>query len=83
MGLAILAQEQGKGYATQAVEWLKTYAGQTLHLQQVYAIVSEKNNGTIGLLQRCGFLTGATLKQWVRHKDGRLVDALLMQLFFT
>lgn len=83
MGLAILAQEQGKGYATQAVEWLKTYAGQTLHLQQVYAIVSEKNNQTISLLRRCGFLQGATLKQWVRHKDGRLVDALLMQLFFT
>ncbi len=83
MGLAILAQEQGKGYATQAVEWIKTYARQTLHLQQVYAIVSQKNAGTVNMLQRCGFVQGATLKRWVRHTDGTLVDALLMQLFLN
>ncbi len=83
MGIAILAGEQRKGYAVQAIRWMENYARQTLHLQQIYAIVSEKNLGTLAMLRSCGFEEGATLKRWIRHKDGTTVDALLMQLFLT
>lgn len=83
LGLAILQEHQGRGYAQQALQWLKTYASQILHLRQVYAVVSTHNTHTINLLQKQGFTLGATLPQWLTGTDGTPTDALLLQLFFT
>lgn len=78
IGIVVLKEFQGKGYARQAIELLMRYVFDFLHLKQLYAYIPVKNDASHQLFINCGFTQSGLLKDWVRTKDG-YEDVLLMQ----
>ena len=78
IGLVIEKPMRRQGYATAALTQLHYYALHTLHLHQVYAVVSIDNAATISLLTAQGYEESAHLRQWIFDGIG-YHDALLMQ----
>lgn len=78
IGLVIEKPMRRQGYATAALEQLHDYALHTLHLHQVFAIVSIDNVATISLLALQGYEETARLRQWI-YDGADYHDALLMQ----
>ena len=76
--IGILGSYRGKGVATHALQLLCNYAAERLHLHQLYAYVPVWNEESIKLFGRCGFTSNATLKEWIREKEG-YSDVILMQ----
>lgn len=79
IGIAILAEEQHKGYGKEAVRQLLNYAREVLHLHVVYAIVPEDNTSSISMLRATGFSQTAMLKDWILRGDG-WHDAIYLQI---
>ena len=78
IGLVIEKPMRHRGYAFAALTKLHDYARHTLHLHQVYAIVSTDNTPTISLLTAQDYEETARLRQWIFDGSG-YHDALLMQ----
>ena len=76
--IGILGSYRGKGIATQALQQLCRYAAERLHLHQLYAYVPVWNEESLRLFEKCGFTGNATLKDWIRGKEG-YSDVILMQ----
>lgn len=81
MGLAILSEEQGRGYASEAIRMLKEYAVSVLHLHQLYCIVPADNEPSLTMLRKAHFSEAALLKDWLLTTDG-WVDAVQLHYFF-
>ena len=82
VGLVIELPERRQGYARQAMTLLHHYAKHTLHLHQVYAIISTDNTPAATLFRQQGYEQGLCLKQWIF--DGHTYhDAILWQKFFS
>lgn len=82
MGVAIIAEQQGKGYAKEAIRLLVHYCRETLNLHQIYCIVPADNKPSLTMLRDSGFANEVTLKDWVQI-DGKWVDAIHTQLLFS
>ena len=54
IGFAILPHHCGKGYAFEAADTVSTHAREGLGLKRMTAIVSPKNNASIGLIKKLG-----------------------------
>ncbi len=54
IGFAILPVHCGKGYAFEAANIVATHAREGLGLKRMTAIVSQKNNASIGLIEKLG-----------------------------
>ncbi len=78
IGLVIEKPMRRKGYAAAALTQLHRYARHTLHLHQVFAIVSTDNTAAISLLTQQGYEDTARLCQWI-FDGADYHDALLMQ----
>lgn len=80
--IAVLVDKafQRKGYATEAVEMMKKYASDFLHLHQLYAYVGEDNEASLRLFDSTGFEKIVLLKDWCRDKNWR--NCWLLQLIF-
>lgn len=76
--IGLLGAYREKGIASRALQLLCNYASGRLHLHQLYAYVPQWNAGSIRLFEKCGFVYTATLKDWVRGKEG-YSDVVLMQ----
>jgi len=70
MGIAILRSEQGKGYAVTAIQQLKDYCHNTLHLHQIYCIVPANNAPSLSMLRATGFSDEKTLSDWLLTSEG-------------
>ena len=81
MGVAVLKEEQGKGYAEQAIRLLQQYCSNTLNLHQIYSIVPVNNAPSIAMLQRTGFDEVAKLDEWLKSVNG-WKDALMLSYKF-
>lgn len=81
VGVAILASQRGKGYASRALEMLKDYAKKVCHIHQLYAIVPADNTVSIQLFEDCGFRQSALLNDWILDDDGKWQSAHLLQCF--
>ena len=69
-----------KGLAQSAINKIKEYSLDILHLHQLYAYINVDNKQSLNLFERCGFLPSNELKDWLF--DGKNYhNALLMQLF--
>lgn len=79
MGLYIAPEMRGKGLATSAVQWVLSYARETLHLHQLYAIIRETNTACCRIYRGLGFSEDAILKEWVIAADGTYDDAIVFQ----
>lgn len=76
--IGLLGAYREKGIASRALQLLCSYVAGRLHLHQLYAYVPQWNAGSIRLFEKCGFVYTATLKDWVRGKEG-YSDVVLMQ----
>ena len=80
MGLAVLKEEQGKGYATESIGLLADYALNVVHLHQIYCIVPADNKPSLAMLRNNGFTNEQVLKDWTRRGED-YADAILLQKF--
>lgn len=65
--------ERGKGYGTDAVSALLSYAFNELRLNCVYCRVKEDNIASQKMFQKCGFVQDGCLRSRV-YRDGRYYD---------
>lgn len=79
VGIAVKDKFRRQGFARQALELLVGYSFDFLHLRQLYAYVSVKNEASHKLFCSCGFTQVGILKDWLRVKDG-YEDIFFMQL---
>lgn len=79
IGIAIHPTKRGKGYASRMLDELIDYS-KNIHLNQIYAIISEDNDACLSLFRSKGINHTATLQQWLF--DGKTYkNALLFQIF--
>lgn len=81
VGIAILPQYQGNGYAKEALNLLMDYASTTLGMHQLCAIVAVDNEASRGLFLDAGFRSAGKLRSWLR-RGRQYTDALLLQKLF-
>ena len=80
IGIAIKIKYRKQGLAQAAIDKIKKYSLEVLHLHQIYAYVDKDNLQSLKLFKRCGFIHSTELKDWLF--DGKIYhNALLMQLF--
>jgi len=79
VGITVKKDFRQQGFAHQALELLISYSFDFLHLKQLYAYVSVRNEASRKLFSSCGFTQVGVLKDWLRVKDG-YEDAFFMQL---
>ena len=79
MGLYIAPEMRGKGLAKSAVAWMLSYARETLHLHQLYAIIRETNSACCKIYRDLNFREDAVLREWVITADGTYDDAIVFQ----
>ncbi|MBP5455687.1 MAG: GNAT family N-acetyltransferase [Paludibacteraceae bacterium] len=78
VGILVDARYQSKGYATQALFLLCNYAFRLLKLHQLYCHVNERNEASIRLFQKAGFVECGCLKSWSKDENG-WQDCLIFQ----
>lgn len=80
LGIVVKQAARRQGFGTGAVDAILNYARGTLHLHQVYVVVSEDNSEALTLFRKAGFVDGGRLCDWLF--DGtHYHDAVLMQTF--
>jgi diamine N-acetyltransferase len=81
VGLIILDAYRRRGYGSSTLQQIADYALNVLHLHQLFAFVDMRNEGSMSLFEKMGFVAAAKIKDWLY--DGREYrDATLMQLVF-
>ena len=81
VGIVILESFRHQGLATAALEYMKRYAREVVHLHQLYAYIQPENEESLRLFQRVGFENGAILKDWLYDSRG-YHTVCFMQFFF-
>lgn len=66
-----------KGIAAQVIDMIVDYSLHTLHLHQLYAVVSVENEASLSLFRKMGFTRSGMLKEWLFDGE-KYVDAVLM-----
>lgn len=81
VGIAILPSHRHKGIASQALCQLEEYAGHTIHLHQLYAIVPDINNYSLQLFKKRGFKVVANLQDWLfdgkNYQNAQLLQKII------
>lgn len=80
VSVVVAKEYRNRGVATDALRLLVDYAASFLHIDVLYAVVAEANCNAVKLFERYRFECTATLKSWLKTKNGR-TDVLLFQLF--
>jgi diamine N-acetyltransferase len=70
LGVVVLQQFRGKGFAQEAIERIKIYAKEHLLLHQLHAEIQEQNEKSLSLFKHCGFEVSGILKNWQRTQNG-------------
>jgi diamine N-acetyltransferase len=79
IGILVVKEERGKGYASEALDLMITYAFNRLRLHQVYSNVLKGQKASLDLFKKKGFLVIGIKKEWVMV-DGDWIDEYLLQL---
>jgi diamine N-acetyltransferase len=82
IGILVLPEERGKGYAAEALQLLIAYCFKVLHFHQVCCNVTADNTASIGLFEHAGFVRCGLKKEWVLQEEGWL-DEIMFQLINT
>ena len=67
IGILIDNEFRAQGYASQAIELLKDYAFQFLHLKQIYAHIPTTSQASLKTFNKAGFQQTGIMKNWIRH----------------
>lgn len=80
VGIIIVNEFRGLGYANKALNQLINYSKNILHLHQLYAIIDEANIESNRLFKSVGFKETAYLKDWM-YNGMFYSSAHIMQFF--
>ncbi len=72
--------DRRKGYAREALETLKNYSSQVLHLHQLYCNIAEDNKASMELFTSLGFTPVGEKREWLHTPDGFRSEWLLQCL---
>jgi diamine N-acetyltransferase len=78
IGILIITPERNKGYASEALDLLISYAFTLLNLHQLFCNISAENQSSIELFKKHGFKECGRKKDWVWN-DGNWHDELIFQ----
>ena len=81
VGIYIDDEYRQKGFGTQALAQIETYAANTLAIHQLWAIVAIDNQPSLALFAKCGFKPAGRLRSWIRRRM-QYADALFLQKLF-
>ena len=81
VGVGVLPNFREFGYAGRALEILKCYCENVLHLNQLFCFVNTENLASVNLFINSGFAKSGVLREWVRGPES-WCDVALMQFFF-
>ncbi len=81
LGIIIDPLHQRKGYGAEAIDIIKAYAMDVLHLKQLYCGIGSENEGSIRLFRQKGFAITGTRKAWRLHQHGWHDEHFLQLLF--
>lgn len=70
VGVFINKKFENKGHASEAIQLLKDYAFQVLGLHQLYANIQQKNEKSLALFEKQGFVLTSAKKDWLKTVDG-------------
>ena len=79
IGILVVKEERGKGYASKALDLMITYAFERLRLHQVYSNVLKGEQASLDLFMKKGFSVVGIKKEWIMV-DGVWIDEYLLQL---
>jgi RimJ/RimL family protein N-acetyltransferase len=72
VGYWVRSSETGKGYASEGVAALTSWAFQVLHAKRVELVTDERNVGSRRVAERCGFTLEGILHNVMKAPDGGL-----------
>lgn len=78
VGIYIDPKHRQKKLATQALTVLQNYVFNFLKINQLYAVIPEKNSPSLQLFQNSGFSKSGVLKQWISTQD-TYEDGIIVQ----
>lgn len=79
IGILIIAAQQNKGYAKDALTCLCSYCFQHLDVHQVYAHITSDNKKSMALFEKLNFELNGTKKDWI-YSNGSFKDEHFYQL---
>ncbi len=82
VGVLIIREERGKGYASEALELLIDYAFNTLNLHQLYSHISSSNIVSLNLFAKHQFEIIGLKKEWLMI-DNKWMDEYILQRINT
>ena len=83
-GVGILIHDAGerqKGYATDALMLMCSYAEEMLGLHQLFANISADNETSLHLFEKCGFVCCGERKDWVKSGKQWKNEFLFQKIF--
>lgn len=78
VGIIVSPPYRQRGFALDALRALERYAGQTLHMHQLWCSVTEDNTASLALFTRAGYEQCGRRREWLLTTDGAK-DEILMQ----
>ncbi|HBC05355.1 MAG TPA: GNAT family protein [Aequorivita sp.] len=80
VGIVIFSEgEKRKGYASEALKMICDYAFKHLNVHQVFAGITEENDGSIKLFEKAGFEKSGFKKDWI-FSEGKFKSEYFYQL---
>lgn len=80
VGIVIFSDEdKRKGFASEALQLLCSYAFKHLNVHQIYAAITEGNQGSIRLFENIGFERSGIKKDWI-FSNGNYKSEYMYQL---
>lgn len=79
VGIVIFSEEKRKGFAAEALQLTAEYAFSHLSVHQLYAGITEDNEGSIALFEKAGFEKSGFKKDWI-FSEGNYKSEYLYQL---
>jgi diamine N-acetyltransferase len=80
IGIMIISEERGKGYASEALDLVIDYAFGHLNLHQLYSNVIADNNASLELFKKKHFEVIGVKKEWLRRKDSWADEYILQKI---
>lgn len=79
IGYMILPEYQGKGIIMEAIKETVTYGFNIMKLHSIEAVIDPENYASERVLQKCGFVKEAHLKE-NEYYDGRFLDTIIYSI---
>ena len=78
VGIIVAPPYRKRGYALDALQTLAQYAGNVLHMHQLWCSIGADNEASLALFKRAGYAECGRRKEWLLTQTGA-IDEVLMQ----